>query len=238
MVHYQKKMVQVMQFVFCNDDIERYVKGTKRKRVKSRPEVPKVWPVKIGTDLSRKEILDLEHDGFQLSQHAVISPRRLFGMEELPSDLSLYPIPASLDHHPKTRSGKNIRRNKNTPTTKHTNNCTSSLTLKGHLRQVTMIPHPGFGCIITLDSGVPPKVQQYMITIGSFPECSCEYFKDMATKSLGKRGQWGNCKHLYFVFTITGNLDSDRDAFIHGPSFSFNEVKQVLESGILANRIP
>jgi hypothetical protein len=48
-----------------------------------------------------------------------------------------------------------------------------------------MILHPGFRCIITLDSGAPPKVEQYLITIGSFPEYSCQYFKDMATKSLG-----------------------------------------------------
>jgi hypothetical protein len=100
-----------------------------------------------------------------------------------------------------------------------------------------MILYLGFGCIVILDSGVPPKVQQYLITIGSFPECSCQYFKDMAAKSLGKRGQWANCKHLYFVFTIIGSLDSDRDAFIHAPSFSFNEVKRILESGILANFI-
>ena len=77
-----------------------------------------------------------------------------------------------------------------------------------------------------------------MITIGSFPEYSCQYFTNMVAKSLGKRGQWANYKHLYFVFTIIGSLDSDGDAFIHAPSFSFNEVKQVLESSILANCIP
>jgi hypothetical protein len=71
---------------------------------------------------------------------------------------------------------------------KHANNYASFLTLKDHLYQVTMIPHSGFGCII-LDSGVPPKIQQMMITIGSFPECSCHYFKDMVTKTLDKRGQ-------------------------------------------------
>jgi hypothetical protein len=206
--------------------------------VKSRPVVPNVWPVKIGTNLSRKEILDLEQAGFQLSQRAVISPRRLFGMEELPSDLSSYPIPASPEEHPKIRSGKKIRRIKNVPTTKQANNYASSLILKGQIRKVTMIPHPGFGCIVTLDSGAPPKVQQYLITIGSFPDCSCEYFKDMATKSLGKRGGWASCKHLYFFFTVIGSLNSDRDPFIHAPSYSFNEVKQILESGILASRIP
>jgi hypothetical protein len=91
---------------------------------------------------------------------------------------------------------------------------------------------------IILDSEVPPKVQDYLITIGSFPECSCQYFKDMATKALGKRGQWKNYKHLYFVFIVIGSLDSNRDAFIHAPSFSFNEVKWIPKSGILENRIP
>jgi hypothetical protein len=113
-------------------------------------------------------------------------------MEELLSDLSSYPIPASPEKHPKIRSGKNIRRIKNVPTTKQANNCASSLILKGQIRKVTKIPHPGFGCIVTLDSGVPPKVQQYLITIGSFPDCSCEYFKDVATKSLGKCGGWAS----------------------------------------------
>jgi hypothetical protein len=162
--------------------------------VKSRSDVPNVWPVKIGTNLSRKEILDLEQAGFQLPQRAVISPRRLFGMEELSSDLSSYPIPTSPEEHPKIRSGKKIRRIKNVPTTKQANNCASSLILKGQIRKVTMIPHPGFECNIILDSGTPPKVEQYLITIGSFPDCSCEYFKDMATKSLGKLGGWASCK--------------------------------------------
>jgi hypothetical protein len=158
-------------------------------------------------------------------------------MDELPFDFASFPTPASPNEFPKTRSGKSIRRNNNAPSTKQANNCASSLTLKDHLRKVTMIPHPGYGYIVTLDSGAPPKVQQYLITIGTFPECSYEYSKDMASKSLGKRGQWASCKHLYFVFTVIGSLKSERDAFIHVPSFSFNEVKQILESGILAYRI-
>jgi hypothetical protein len=77
-----------------------------------------------------------------------------------------------------------------------------------------------------------------MIIIGSFPKCSCHYFKDMGTKALGKRGQWENCKHLYFVFNVICSLDSEVDAFIHAPSFSFNEVKRILESGIPKHCIP
>jgi hypothetical protein len=238
MFHAHKKKPKVMEFFFCIDDIERCGKGIRPKWVQSRPDIPSIWPVKIGTNLSTKEILDLDSAGFQLPQRAVISPKRLFGMEELPFNLASFPTLASPHEFPKTRSSKSIRRNNNAPTMKHANNCASSLTLKGHLRKVILIPHPRYGCNVTLDSGVPPKVQQYLITIGTFPECSCEYFKDMATKSLGKRGQWASCKHLYFVFTVIGSLNSERNAFIHAPSFSFNEVKQILESSILAYRIP
>jgi hypothetical protein len=80
-------------------------------------------------------------------------------MEELSFDFSSYPTPASPDDYLKTRSCKIIRRNNNAPTTKQANNCASSLTLEGHLRKVTMILHLGFGCIVTLDSGAPPKVE-------------------------------------------------------------------------------
>jgi hypothetical protein len=86
--------------------------------------------VKIGSNLSRKEILDLENVGFQLPQRAIISPQRLFGMEELSIYLSSCPTPASPDKYPKAMSDKIIHRNNNAPTTKYANNCGSSLTLK------------------------------------------------------------------------------------------------------------
>ena len=176
----------------------------------------------------------MENVGFQLPQCAVISPRRLFRTEELPFNLASFLIPASVDDCLKTRSCKSIHKNNNTSSTKQAINCASTLTLKDQICKVMMIFHPGYGYIVTLDSGTPPKVQQYLITIGTFSECSCEFFKDMATKSLGQRGGWASCKHLYFVFTFIGSLKLERDAFIHVPTFSFNEVKQILESGILA----
>jgi hypothetical protein len=82
--------------------------GTRQRRVQLRLNIPNIWPMKIGTNLSRKEILNLENAGFRLPQRAIISPRRLFGMEELSLDFSSYSTPASLDDHPKTRSSKNI----------------------------------------------------------------------------------------------------------------------------------
>jgi hypothetical protein len=233
MDNYKKNKIERMQFYFCNDDIERCVKGSKRKWVLSKPEVPSIWPVKAGTNLTPKEILELQNAGFRLPQRVEISPRRLFGNHDLPDDVSGFQVPEFPANQPGTRSGKKIRRNPNAPTTKQANNCASALILKALVRQVTMVPHPGFGCIIKIDSGTMPIVEQYMVTIGSFPECSCPNFKEMSTKALGKRGQWANCKHLYFLFLVICRLDADVDVFIHAPSFSFNEVKRILESGIL-----
>ena len=115
--------------------------------------------MKIGANLSKKKILDLESADFQLPQRAVIFPKRLFGSEELPFSLASFPTLANVDDYPKTKSGKSIRRNNKAPNIQQANNCASVLTLKGRIRKVTMIPHPGYGCIITLDFGAPPKIQ-------------------------------------------------------------------------------
>ena len=96
-----------------------------------------------------------------------------------------------------------------------------------------MVPHPGFGCIVSLILGKEPQVQKYTLSISSFPSCTCPYFEEMVLKSLGGRGQWAYCKHLYFIFTVICGLQGDVEPFLHAPSFSFNEVKRVLLSGIL-----
>ena len=233
MKNYRKNRTDPMDFFFCNDDIERCVKGTRRKWVLSVPSVPEVWPVKLGTNLTCKEILSLENAGFRLPQRKEMTPTRLFQDHPLPVDLASYTTPAYPDEYPTRRSGKLIRRNKNAPSTKHANNCASALSLKGTVRKLCMLPAPALGCIVSLDSGTAPRVQQYYLTISQLPSCSCPYFKDMATKAIGKRGQWANCKHLYFLFTVVCGLDSESDTFIHAASFSFNEVKRVLQGGLL-----
>ena len=233
MVNYRKNQNERMQFYFCNDDIEHCVKGTRRKWVLLVPAILTIWPVKVDTKLSVAEILALEVAGFRLPQRQVISPRRLFGGETSIELVLTYPVPSSPNEHPHSRAGKVIRRNPKAPTVKQQNNCASALTLNARIGKVTMVPHPGFGCIVSLHSGMHPRSENYMLTISSFPECTCLNFKEMKLRSLGKRRAWTNCKHLYYVFTVTCNLQSTVDVFLHAASFSFNEVKQVLLSGIL-----
>ena len=199
----------------------------------SVPTVPTIWPVKMGTKLSVAEILALEVAGFRLPQRQVISPRRLFGGETSIELVLTYPVPSSLDEHPHSQAGKVIRRNPKAPIVKQQNNCASALIVNARIGKVMMVLHPGFGYIVSLHSGVQPRSENYMVTISSFPECSCPNFKEMKLRSLGKRGAWTNCKHLYYVFTVTCNFQSTVDVFMHATSFSFNEIKKVLLSRIL-----
>ena len=201
MVNYKKNCNDVMQFFFCNDDIKPCVKGTKRKWVISVPEIPATWSVKRGTNLSKQKILALEAAGFQLPQRQAISPRRLFGEYSGTHLLSSYPVPDDADEHPKIQGGKRARWNPKAPTTMQANNSASALILTARIERVTMVPHPGFGCIVSLILGKEPRVQKYTLSISSFPSCTCSYFEEMILKSLGGRGQVGLLQapvfHLY-----------------------------------------
>jgi hypothetical protein len=50
-----------MQLFFYNNDVKYYVKCTRWKWVKSKLNVPKIWPVNIGSNLLRNEILDFSY---------------------------------------------------------------------------------------------------------------------------------------------------------------------------------
>ena len=97
----------------------------------------------------------------------------------------------------------------------------------------SVVPHPGYGCIIALDSGTPPAMTQYQITVSSEPACTCPAFKQTMVKFGKKGGYFSYCKHIYYVFIKVCKRDPNVDLFMHAPTFSFNEIKLLLESGIL-----
>jgi hypothetical protein len=69
--------------------------------------------------------------------------------------------------------------------------------------------------------------------MNSLPECNCVYFLDMISKFGRKQNSYMNCKHVYYIFIKVLNLDAKVNLFIHTPTFSFNEVKLILEGGLL-----
>jgi hypothetical protein len=69
--------------------------------------------------------------------------------------------------------------------------------------------------------------------MSSYLECNCANFVDMISNFGRKRNPYLNCKHLYYIFIKVSNLDAEVNLFIHAPTFSFNEVKLILEGGLL-----
>ena len=135
-----------MQFFFCSDDIERCVKGSHRKWIipysntQERPPVPTVWPVKIGTNLTRSEIVALENAGFQLPQRERVPLNRSFNNFALPMDFSSLQVPENPDHFPGTKKSKCVRRSNMGPSSKQLLSINSAMALEASILKVTMIP--------------------------------------------------------------------------------------------------
>jgi hypothetical protein len=204
------------------------MKGIKCSWVLDWPQVPGVWPVLSGTNLTREETLLLQDAGFKLQERPSMSPRRMFTLSNLFEapifDHNGSPNP---DIHPITGNSKSIWRNVNAPMAEHRNKWESARNIKGTVLGVTVLPFLSLGTIISLESGVEPDKKVYRITISHFPECTCPDFLNMVVASIGKRGQYVKCKHLYYIFHYFCKMNCQGDKFIHSPSLSFNEVKQL-----------
>lgn len=238
--HYSFTTPRPQKFFFCPDDIERCVKGSRRRWVdwfsstEERPPIPLVWPVKLGTKLNDNEIMKLEDAGFQLPQKERLTPTRLFNNAAPPLDLSAVDVPLNPDRPPHdSRKGKEIRRHERGPTAKHLQNVASARIIQGTILKVTMVPRPGFGCVVSFRSKPPPSESIYQLTVSSLPECTCLAFKEMIGKFGRARNAFLHCKHLYYIFIRISNLEPYVDKFMHFPTFSFNEVKRILEGGLL-----
>jgi hypothetical protein len=200
-----------------------------------KPPIPPIWPMKIGTNLTRSEIFALENAGFQLPPKERITPTRLFTNSATPLDVSRIHVPENPDSIPTTRLSKLVRQFSSAPSTKQRQMVASAEAMHATVLKLTMIPQPEFGCIITLQSKSEPQPPVYQVTVSYFPECNCAYFLDMISKFGRKRNSYMNCKHLYFIFVKVSNLDADVNSFIHAPTYSFNEVKLIMEGGLLTH---
>jgi len=204
------------------------VSGSKKKYVLDWPIVPNTWSVKIGTNLSREEVLALAYARFQLQQREALSPhRRLSTIATLPNPRSRFHMPPNPDAHPTFRFGKTVCRNPTTSTADHKNKCESAGLMDGYfVVGVTAIPYPRFGVIINL---VSKEDITYRVTIADIPHCICPDFTKMSSHALGKKGKWVYCKHLYYVFRFLCNVDYESDKFIHASTYTYNEVVRLLE---------
>ena len=160
--HYKLQSMKCMDFVFCPDDTDRCVKGPRRKWVmpfssgEQKSLISPIWPVKIGTNLTRSEIFALENAGFQLPPKERITPTRLFTNSAPPLDMSRIHILEHPDFIPATRLSKVVRRSSSAASAKQRQMVAFVEAMHGTVMKLTMILQPGFGCIITLQSKSKP----------------------------------------------------------------------------------
>lgn len=98
----------------------------------------------------------MENAGFQLPQKERVTPSRLFNDAVLSNDLSGIPIPENADVYPKARKSKTCQRSAAGPSSKQLLNGESANAMQATILKVMMIPQPGFGCIISLQSKPSP----------------------------------------------------------------------------------
>ena len=139
-----------------------------------------------------------------------------------PLDMSRICVPKNPDFIPPTRLSKFVRRSSNAHLAKQRQMVASAEAMHDIVLKLTMIPQPGFGCIITLQFKSEPQPSIYQMTMSSLPKCNCTYFLDMIFKFDRKRNSYMNCKHLYYIFIKVSNLDAEVNLFIHALTFSFN----------------
>lgn len=222
-------------FYFCPDDLARCVGGKKRQHVVARPVLPTVWPVQRGTNLSIHEVMSLEEAGFQLQQRQPLPEERQFGNNHaILRQIDNISVPEDAAKFPLHRNERTTRRNLNRPIPAlQLTRWESSKLVDATITNVTLVPSPGIGAVINLVSRHGQESKEYKVNIGPHPECSCLDFKEMIIQ-FRKRGAFYNCKHLYYIYRIVCGMRLQEDRFIHACSLSFNEIKQLLVSGIAA----
>jgi hypothetical protein len=98
--------------------------------------------------------------------------------------------------------------------------------MMGHnVNGVTVIPWPGYGCVITLVTGTH---HAYPISVSDFLQYFCPNFIKMNARTFKRNRKWVYCKHVY-IFQHLYKVDYTIETFIHSLNFSFKEVMRILK---------
>ena len=153
--------------------------------------------------------------------------KRLFGNNEV-SDVQIQNIFERVDYEKYLfyTNGKTTRRNLNRDISiVQLSRWESSSLVDVEIFNVILVPSPGIEAVIDLVSKHGSGAKEYKVSIGPSLECSCIDFQQMIIK-FKKRGQYYNCKHLYYVYHIVCGMQRNGVRFIHATSLSFNKIKR------------
>ena len=132
------------------------------------------------------------------------------------------------DKIPKHRSSK-LFRFVPMPSSDHILEMESSKFIDYTIFKSMVVPKPSYGVVFTIHTfGSILKKELYEVTISDFLACTCRGFHYMCISAFGNlTKKWILCKHLYFILQNRMFCIVD-DAFIHCPSWTFNEVRLLM----------
>jgi hypothetical protein len=195
------------------------------------PNVPQIWPVKVGTSITQAEVEDLEAVGFHIDDGEEvldkIHERLLASQVKVPSQPR--PPKGSGDYHPTMRENK-VFQFVADPSLEHLSKMAKSMDIDCTVVKFLKVLTLGCGIVYTVHTpGSVAKQQLYEATISDFPAYKCLDFISMKSYALGN-GQktWIYCKHIYFILQRFMGSTKD-DKFIHCPAYTFNEVIMLLD---------
>jgi hypothetical protein len=169
------------------------------KRIIHYPQIPCVWPVKIGTNLIKVEVEAFEAMGFQIDSGEVFDK-----MHE--HFLARYDNTPGGPQPPKGSGNICPKMKDNQPfcfiADPSPEQCAKMALAKDidcKVLKYLKVPPPGYGIVYTVHTPDSiAKQQLYEVTVGDFPACTCIDFISMKASALGKK-KWICCKHLYFI---------------------------------------
>ena len=197
---------------------------------------PKVWAMKVGTNLTRRRYLHWMMQGLNCNIkrhcHHVTDWEQ---WQNFPVPGSYFCVPPNPNVHPNTWFSKAIRRNMAAPLVEHTIKWESALHMdEYYVVGVTPTPYPRYKCIISI---VSKEEKTYLVSMVDISQWSCPNFAKMLSLAVGKRVHWVPCKHLYYLFRYLCKIDYATDKLIHAPTFSYNEVIRLLELAGVAKKM-
>ena len=130
------------------------VKGPEQSHVLTQSEIPKVWPILIGTNLTCNEVIELENIGFCLQSSVYIFPWWLLSSRlRFEHVMWTHPRPTHAKRIHSLWNGKQVCRSCKIPTENHRNRWESARNVTEFITGMHLLPlYPGLGTIITLSS--------------------------------------------------------------------------------------
>ena len=194
------------------------------------PEIPEMWLMKVGTNLTQIKVEGLESASFKIDD----------GEETLDNMHQCFLVQGGLcqeqlgpwilrNIRPIVREEQSFRFVPQ-PSSKHFARMDWTKIIECTIVKYLKVPLPGYGIAYTVPTpGSIAKQQPYEVTIGDFQACTCIDFISMKASALGNgKKKWIYCKYLYFILQQFLGRTID-DKFVHCPAWTPNKVKMLLE---------